>query len=117
MAGPLVLGVVLLAATLLLLGIQPWLDFVAVLHNARPASPYYVQSVTRVFGPMVGYTLAALLLGLVLLVRDDAVAFALLSIAMIAPAPDLVPTTCLSRWSACCRSSRGPSHGPQDAHP
>jgi hypothetical protein len=91
LAGPLVLGVVLSAAVVLLLGLQPWVDFVTVMHNARPSSPYYVQSVTRVFGPVAGYVTVAVLLGLVLMVRDDAIAFALLSIAMIAPAPDLVP--------------------------
>lgn len=91
LAGPLVLGLVLSAAVLLLLGLQPWVDFVTVMHNARPSSPYYVQSVTRVFGPVAGYVTAALLLGLVLVIRDDAIAFALLSIAMIVPAPDLVP--------------------------
>ena len=91
LAVPIALGLVLLAATLLLLGLQPWLDFITVMHNARPSSPYYVQSITRVFGPAVGYASAVVLLGFVLLVRDDAAAFALLSIAMIAPAPDLVP--------------------------
>lgn len=91
LAGPIVLGVILLAITLLVLGFQPWLDFVDVMHNARPSSPYYVQSVARVFGPAVGYASSIAFLALVLTVRDDAVSFALLSLAMIAPAPDLVP--------------------------
>ncbi len=91
LARPIALGVALFVASLLLFGPRAWLDFVAVLNNARPSSPYYIQSVARVFGPLVGYASAAALLGLVLVVPDGAIAFALLSLAMVAPAPDIVP--------------------------
>lgn len=88
-AVPLAVGVLLLVASVAIQGPNTWLDYGAALRNLRPDSWYPLQSPGHLFGPIVGIACSAVLLVGALRVRDDALAFGLLALAMLAPAPDL----------------------------
>lgn len=88
-AAPLAAGVIAMAGSVAIQGPGPWTDFLVAFRNGQPESWYALQSPAHLFGPLVGYACAgALLLG-AWRIRDDAIAFALLSLGMLAPAPDL----------------------------
>lgn len=93
LAGPLMLGAVIVGLTLVIWGPQVWLDYLVVLANAEPACNVVSRiSLTCVTGSSIpGVLLALLLLVGVRRASDDYHAFALLSLAMLAPAPDVWP--------------------------
>jgi hypothetical protein len=94
--GPLAVGVVIVLATLWILGPRPWLDYVSVIVNGQPTSDFILPAPRAFLGGMVGSTVATLaalvLTGLVMFFvrRDqhDHRALFLLSWALILPAPD-----------------------------
>jgi hypothetical protein len=67
-----------------------WPDWFAAWRNGYAGCPPWgLPSFTCIGVPWLGYVIAGACLAGVLLVRSDAAAFALLGVAMVAPAPDL----------------------------
>jgi hypothetical protein len=93
---PFIAGAAAVAASVILLGTQSWLDFLQVLTNGQPSGDFPLMSpraaLTTIAGPTVatltGYLLAALLATVVIAGRRDRRDFFVLSVAMIVPAPD-----------------------------
>ena len=94
LVGPAIVGAIGLASSAAV-GLGAWRDFATALGNGRSAS-VFVPSPRSVLSPIVGdlgaavitIGLAAALLIVVIRIRDDRRAFALLSLALILPAPD-----------------------------
>jgi hypothetical protein len=86
---------VLVAITTIWLGVGIWADFWTAWRNGEPACQVMSAATFRcAFGPVggaVGYALTGLLLFGAYRVRRDDAAFALMSLAMVVPAPDLWP--------------------------
>ena len=109
---PLALGVVLVIATTVIIGMSGWNDFVTSFAYGRSSSGYFVISPSRLLGlffepgigQLVGYSLAAVALAGAWRLKDESAAFALLGWAMILPAPDwyshylLVPLAAMLPW-------------------
>lgn len=89
---PVALGIGLLIAATMVVGLGGWSDFLRAFANGRSSSGYVIASPAQLLGPGigtgVGYGLAAAAAVGAWRIRDDAVAFALLGWAMILPAPD-----------------------------
>jgi hypothetical protein len=93
---PLVAGAVFGVVVVLVFGTRLWTEFLTTLANGRPFGAAFPQPPRSVLDPVLGSTGASLvayaitgLLGVaVLWVKDDHLAFFLLSLAMIMPAQD-----------------------------
>ena len=93
--GPAVVGAIGLALSAIVFGPGAWRDFATVMGNGKSAS-VFIPAPRSVLMPIVGdlgaaiitIGLAAALLAAVIRIRDDRRAFALLSLALILPAPD-----------------------------
>lgn len=96
LVGPIVLGLGLVAVSLVILGLGAWRDFQVTMANGLSTEYFVIQSPRSLLTGALGSTVAlAVALGLTLLavlgalrVREDAVALVLVSLAMILPAPD-----------------------------
>ncbi len=130
---PLAMGVVLSGASLLVQGPGLWADFLSSFRNGVSSSPVFPAAPRVVLAPLLGPTLSLaviLLLTVVLLVavlrlRSERLAFGLLGLALILPAPDwylhylIIPLVgflplMLSRAVRLARRGRVP--GPRPAH-
>jgi hypothetical protein len=105
---PVALGVGIIVAATIVVGIPGWRDFITTFEHGRTSSGYFLSSPAEALGPLIGpiagYGLAlAAALG-AWRVRNEAVAFALLGWAMILPAPDwyshylVVPLASMLPW-------------------
>lgn len=90
---PIAVGLVLVVVSAVWVGGSSWPDFVTALRNGRPTRDSGLPSLACSFagGSVLAYLIAAALLVMVLRARRDEVAFFLLAVAMVIPAPDLFP--------------------------
>lgn len=93
---PLLLGIVVVAVSVLVLGVGAWRDFVVSYANGMPTSFVFPEPPRHYLEPLLGarwaqvivYGATGLLLVAVVRLRSAHAAFAALGIAMILPAPD-----------------------------
>jgi hypothetical protein len=116
LVAPIVVGSVVVAASLLLLGSGAWRDFLTTMANGVSTEYFVVESPRSLLGGVIGSSGAAVVAAAltavaclsVLRLRDDGWAFLVLGIAMILPAPDwhlhYFIVTVVGAWPLVARS-------------
>jgi hypothetical protein len=114
MLRPVLIGAGVVAVTILWMGPGTWFDFVTSLRNGQGSDETLVLAPRRLIAPLLGETISGLALmaaaGIVTLaslrVRSRYAAFAMVTVAMILPAPDwhyhylLIPQVGIAPWVA-----------------